>query len=216
MRIDALVDVVCPWCYVGKRLLERALAERPGISFQLVWRSHQLNPTIPPEGVDREAYLSARLGDPANRAAIQQQLLAAAEAVGLSLDLAAAKRYPNSANAHRLLLWAKGQGLGDAAVEALFAAYFCEGRDIGQIDELVRISGAIGLDPELTRFLFKQDRDRDRLEAEFKQTASLGARGVPCVVFAGKTAVLGAQPVEVLVKAIDDAAAAMTPTSAAG
>lgn len=202
LRIDIVSDVVCPWCYLGKRLLEAALAQRPDLEARVVWRPYQLNPNLPAEGVDREAYLAARI-DPARRSAITAELLLQAEALGLALNLAAATVMPNSFDAHRLLSWAQGQGRGMVAAEALFSAYFHDGRNIGDRATLIEISQAVGLDPELVRYLYVRDSDRDKLTADLAQVAPLGQKGVPAFVFGGKVAVLGAQPVDVLLKAID-------------
>ena len=140
MTIDIVSDAVCPWCYVGKRRLEAALAGSGDANVAVQWRPFQLDPTIPSEGLDRQAYMRAKFRDDARLAEVHQRLKALGAEVGIKFDFAAIKRSPNTLDAHRLIRWAGEAGVQDAVVERLFSAYFERGEDIGDRDVLARIA----------------------------------------------------------------------------
>jgi predicted DsbA family dithiol-disulfide isomerase len=203
MRIDLVLDVVCPWCLVGKRNLDAALSQLShDIAVDVVFRPYQLAPDLPPQGVDRNAYLLAKVGDPNKLAAMRTGLEQAAQEAGISLNLGAQTRYPNSLNAHRLIRWAQGQGLGAAMVEALLDAYFVQGQDLSDQAVLVSLATAVGLDADVIRRLLASDADCAAIRAEIDQARRLGISAVPCFIFNGREAVMGAQPPSVLLTAL--------------
>ena len=203
LTIDIISDVICPWCYVGKRNLDRALVARPDIAATLRWRPFQLDPSVPPQGVDRKSYLRAKFGDDSRLAAISNSLKQTAAEAGLSLNLEAIALTPNTLDAHRLLHWAGGQGQGHAMAERLFAAYFSEGRDVGDAETLAALAGDVGLDPTLVASLLTSEADRAAIRAEVEEAHRLGVNGVPTFIIDGKWSVTGAQPPEIWQRVFD-------------
>ena len=209
LTVDVVSDVVCPWCFIGKRHLETALAalqaREPGLAPAIRWHPFQLNPDIPPDGVDRRAYLDAKFGGAARADTIYARVRAAGEAAGLPLALNAIRRQPNTRDAHRLIAWAQGRDGGSdasALVERLFRAYFTEGRDIGDRDELARLAADAGIDAVAARELLDSSRLNAEIDAANERAHALGIGGVPFIIFDGKAAVSGAQPPDVLQDAI--------------
>lgn len=209
LTVDVVSDVVCPWCFIGKRHLETALAalqaREPGLAPAIRWHPFQLNPDIPPDGVDRRAYLEAKFGGAARADTIYARVRAAGEAAGLPLALDAIRRQPNTRDAHRLIAWAQGRDGGsdaNALVERLFRAYFTEGRDIGDRDELARLAVDAGIDAVAARELLDSSRLNAEIDAANERAHALGIGGVPFIIFDGKAAVSGAQPPDVLQDAI--------------
>jgi len=149
MQIDIVSDTVCPWCFIGKRRLERALAMRPDVPVEIFWRPYRLDPTVPREGVDRRAYMKAKFGDSPRSAAMGEAIRS--EGAGEGIDFAFDKiaKTPNTLDSHRLIRWAAGAGVQDAVVERLFKAYFIEGRDIGDAQVLTDVAGEAGMDTAL-------------------------------------------------------------------
>ncbi|HWA30723.1 MAG TPA: DsbA family oxidoreductase, partial [Rhizomicrobium sp.] len=146
MQIDIVSDTVCPWCFIGKRRLEKALALRPEIEFDVRWRAYRLDPSIPPEGVDRKEYMRAKFGDNPNRLAMQEALNQAGESEGIAFAFDRILRSPNTLDSHRLIRWSATAGVQNEIVERLFEAYFEEGRDIGNHDILTEIAAEAGMD----------------------------------------------------------------------
>jgi len=206
MTVDVVSDAVCPWCFVGKRRLEAALAESAGADVSVQWRPFQLDPTIPAEGLDREAYMRAKFRDDARLAEVHQRLKALGAEVGISFDFAAIKRSPNTLDAHRLIRWAGEAGVQDAVVERLFSAYFERGEDIGDRDALVRIAQESGMSGEDVKRRLADEADAAEVKAEIERAQQLGVSGVPFFIFANKLAVSGAQSAEVLARAMKEAA----------
>jgi len=209
LTVDVVSDVVCPWCYIGKRHLETTLAalqaREPGLAPAVRWHPFQLNPDIAPGGVDRRAYLEAKFGGPARADTIYARVRAAGEAAGLALALDAIRRQPNTRDAHRLIAWAQARDGGTDAnplVERLFRAYFTEGRDIGDRDELARLAADAGMDASAARELLESGRLEEEIDAANVRANALGIGGVPFIIFDGKAAVSGAQPPDVLQEAI--------------
>ncbi len=208
MRIAIYADFVCPWCYIGKRRLERAealwrgAADRlKGVNLERLWRPFQLNPTMPAEGMERDAYLNWKLGGPERVAFIHDRLAKEGAAEGLRFAFDRIARMPNTLAAHRLVDWAQRRGAnGDALAEALFAAYFAEGRDIGDPGELAALASDQGLPgPEIESYL----RGAGGLEAMREADVQARARGVnavPCYVMGDSYALSGAQPPEVFLR----------------
>ena len=206
MTIDVVSDAVCPWCFVGKRRLEAALAESGGADIAVQWRPFQLDPTIPAEGLDRQAYMRAKFRDDAPLAEVHQRLKALGAEVGIAFDFAAIKRSPNTLDAHRLIRWAGEAGVQDAVVERLFSAYFERGEDIGDREVLAKIAGESGMNGEDAKRRFAEEGDGAEVRAEIERAQQLGVSGVPFFIFANKLAVSGAQSAEVLARAMKEAA----------
>jgi predicted DsbA family dithiol-disulfide isomerase len=206
MQIDVVSDTICPWCFIGKRRLARALIERPSIEFDVRWRAFRLDPAIPPEGVERKAYLRAKFGDGERPKAMSEAIRAAGESEDIAFAFDRIARTPNTIDSHRLIRWAGGAGLQDEVVEALFQAYFEDGRDIGDIDVLVEIADQTGMDTALVADLLEQGADREIVEREDEMAHKMGISGVPTFIFANKYAVSGAHDHETLLEVIDKAA----------
>ncbi len=209
VTIDVISDVVCPWCYVGKRRLEAAVATA-GLQVELHWRPFQLDPTIPPAGLDRNAYLTGKFGSLDKVEAIHERLTETGSEVGIPFRFQAITRAPNTLDAHRVIRWAASDGRQDAVVEALFRAYFVEGRDIGDSKELVSIAGACGMDETTVHRLLASGTNAADVREEIATAGRLGVSGVPFFIFAGRYAVPGAQAPDVLAAAIAKAAEAPT------
>ena len=209
LAIDVVSDVVCPWCYIGKRRLEAALAtlstRDPGRAARIRWHPFQLNPDLPPDGVDRRSYLETKFGGPARAAQIYERVRAAGRSVDIPFAFEAIARQPNTQPAHRLIAWAQSAAapdVVDALVERLFRAYFLEGRFVGDPAELVRIAAESGLDAAAVRALLDSDRFAPEVRASNERAHAAGIDGVPFFVFDGKVAVAGAQEPDVLLDAI--------------
>jgi len=205
MQIDFIADVVCPWCYLGWRRLRKALAMRPDIQAQVVWRPYQLNPQLPEEGVDREAYYNARFPDRERRAAVTQVLNESAAEDGIQWNLGSAPVMPNTNAAHRLIRWAQTAGCQEAVLEGVLAAYFTDGKDIGDPVVLADIGAEAGMDRLIILKLLSEGADKDTITREHMMAHEAGVSGVPFMIFDGKIAVSGAEPPERLVKALDKA-----------
>ena len=206
MQIEVYSDVVCPWCYVGKRRLERAL-ETAGHAQQahVLWRPFQLNPTMPKEGMDRRVYIEAKFGGAEARRAMEERVAKAGEADGLVFAFDRITRTPNTFDAHRLIWLAGQQGRQDEIVEALFDSYFTKGREIGNLDSLAEIASGCGLGhEEVERFLAGDDAVQE-VRTEEASGHRLGIRGVPYFVFNGSIAISGAQPLDIFESALRQA-----------
>jgi predicted DsbA family dithiol-disulfide isomerase len=207
MQIDVISDTVCPWCYIGKRRLERALSLRPQIEFDVRWRPFQLDPTTPVEGVDRKVYMERKFGSSEKIKPIHTALLKAGEDEGIAFAFEKIARTPNTLNSHRVIRWSHSLGVQDKLVELLFHRYFVEGADIGQIKVLAAIADEVGLDGELVEELLNSDADRESVEREDTMARKIGINGVPTFLIGGKVLVNGAQDAEHLVRIIDRVAA---------
>ena len=205
LNIDIVSDAVCPWCYLGKRRLEVALAEIGAEDAVVRWRPYQLDETIPPEGLDRQAHMRAKFPDQAQIAAVHQRLAAYGAELGLAFDFSAIRRSPNTFDAHRLIRWAGESGHQDAVVDRLFKAYFEEGVDIGDIDALAKLAGECGMDAGAVREKFASADDREATRAEIAHWRRAGVSGVPFFIFDGRLAVSGAQSPETLAAAMVEA-----------
>jgi predicted DsbA family dithiol-disulfide isomerase len=197
MRIDIVSDAVCPWCFIGKRRLERALAQSPQTDLEIGWRPFQLNPEMPAEGMERQAYLRAKFGDRAGGDMYANVRAAGAEE-GIPFAFDRIKRTPNTLLAHRFIRRAAALGRQNDIVEALFRAYFLDGQDIGAVATLVDIARATGLDAAETEKYLQSDEDAETVRAEDAYAREIGISGVPCFIVERKYAVSGAQPPEVL------------------
>jgi predicted DsbA family dithiol-disulfide isomerase len=208
LTIDVVSDVVCPWCYLGKRRLDEAIRESGDPSITVRWRPFQLDPSIPTAGLDRRAYLMAKFNDEARLQAIHDRLTALGAEVGAAYAFDKIERAPNTLDAHRLIRWAGAEGRQDAVVDRLFRLYFEEGRDIGDHALLVETARECGMDAKLVEAKLAQGEDIEAVQAEIVQAQSIGVTGVPFFIFASRFGVPGAQATEVLSKAIAEARAA--------
>lgn len=202
MIVDIYSDTICPWCFVGKRRLERALAQRPQPDVTFRWRPFQLNPDMPSEGMERGNYLSLKFGGPENARRVYDHIYSAGEEEGIAFNFEAIKRTPNTLNSHRLIRFAEESTTTDAnaVVQALFNAYFLEGRDIGDGEVLGEIAAAAGLDRDGVAELLAGSDGIERIRAEDSYARRSGITGVPCFVFNARYALPGAQPPEVLLR----------------
>lgn len=196
IRLDIFSDPVCPWCYIGKGLLDRALEAHPEHPFSIEWQPFQLNPDMPPEGADRAEYLEDRFGGRTNAVEIYARVEEAARAAGLVINFEAMKRMPNTLDAHRLIHWAGLEGRQTAMVSTLFKAFFRDGRDIGDATTLVALAGEAGLDAALTARLLATDADKADLIARDRHARQKGVTAVPTFIIDNQYALSGAQPVE--------------------
>jgi predicted DsbA family dithiol-disulfide isomerase len=196
MRIDVVSDVICPWCYIGKRRLATAVEQRPEVAAELLWHPFQLNPDMPPEGMARERYIAAKFGGGQHASRIYQNVTDVGATVGIPFQFERIRVTPNTRDAHRLIRHAAETGTADAVVEALFNAYFIEGRNIGERETLAEIAGEAGLDAEgTTRFLASPEGAEEVL-AEDMSARRIGINAVPCFIFERKYVVSGAQEPE--------------------
>jgi predicted DsbA family dithiol-disulfide isomerase len=207
IRLDIFSDPVCPWCYVGKANLDRALAETPVNPFQILWHPFQLNPELPREGVAKRAYLEQKFGSKARVDAIHERLREVARAAGVDMDPDKPQRMPNTLDAHRLIHWAGIEGRQSAVVTALMRAYWSEGRDIGDHETLAAIAGENGMDAEATLRLLASDADADDMAARDEDARKKGVTSVPTFLVAQQYVVTGAQPPDVWAKVIAELAA---------
>ena len=207
MQIDFISDTVCPWCFIGKRRLARAIAMRPSITFDVRFRPYRLDPTVPKGGLDREAYLAAKFGKNGGIAEAQRVIAAEGAKEGIEFDFAAIKRAPNTLDSHRLIRWAELTGVQDDVVERLFAAYFENGEDIGNIRVLSDIADLCGMDGTEIADLLESDTDVELVEREDRLAHEMGITGVPAMIFGNKIAVSGAREPEVLAMVMDKALA---------
>jgi predicted DsbA family dithiol-disulfide isomerase len=203
MLIDVISDVVCPWCFIGKRRLERALTLRPEIVPAITWRPFQLNPDMPEGGMARAEYMASKFGDSAHSRRIHQTIAEAGASVGIDFAFDRIKRSPNTLDAHRLIRLATKRGLGGAVVDRLFRGYFLDGSDVGDVATLAAIAAEAGIDRDEARAFLESDEERDAIIAEDRNTRRLNINAVPCFIFAGQYAVSGAQEPEFFLPVFD-------------
>ena len=203
-RIDIVSDAICPWCYIGKRQLERALMTlaQEGLHFTVHWNPFQLNPDMPKEGRDRAAYRAWKFGSAEKAAALDGRMTEAAAAVGLPFRTNLMTRTPNTVDAHRLIWFAGQNGLQDAAMEAVFRAYFIEGRDIGETAVLAGCAAEAGLDLEETAQFLAGDLAEQQMRAADRAAREAGVSGVPSFFLDGYELFSGAMPAETIAEAL--------------
>jgi predicted DsbA family dithiol-disulfide isomerase len=206
IKLNIISDPICPWCYIGKTLLDRALESHPDHPFDIEWHPFQLNPDMPAEGMDRREYLETKFGGKDGALRAYAPVVERAEAAGLSIDLAAIERTPNTLNAHRLIHWAGLEVRQTAAVSSLFRAYFVDGRDIGALEVLIEIAQTIDMDPEMVRRLLTSDADMSITQTRDANARERGVTGVPTFIIANQHVLAGAQQTELWVQVIDDLA----------
>lgn len=202
LTIDIVSDVVCPWCYIGKKRIEDALALAADVPVEVNWRPFFLNSWVPREGISRDEYLTAKFGSPEAYKGIAGRVVAAAGQEGLSYHPELVKRQPNTIDCHRLIHWAEAQGRAAAMKQRLMELYFRDGGDLTDANVLVQAAADVGLDGEDVRRRLATDEDVELISGWAQEASDKGISGVPTYVFAQKYAVSGAQPAELLAKAI--------------
>lgn len=213
ITIDVVSDVVCPWCFVGKKRLEQALELAPEVDAEVRWRPYQLDPAIPAQGKDRQVYMREKFGTGSKIDDIHKQLVELGEENDIVFDFEAITRAPNTLDAHRLIHWAAqaGPGLQDKLVGRLFSLYFEQGQDIGDHDVLVDAAASIGMEAPIVARLLQSDADKDAIREEIDTANRIGVRGVPCFIIDQKYAVMGAQSASALADAIRQTAEGFEP-----
>lgn len=204
VTVDVVSDVVCPWCFIGQKRLEKAVAAVPEVAVDIHWRPYQLDPTIPPEGKDRKQYMLAKFGSEERIREIHQRIEPLGAAEGIAFDFGAIKVAPNTLDAHRLIRWAgtAGDGVQNRLVRRLFQLNFEEGANIGDSAVLIEAARESGMDVAVVEALLPTDADRDAVTSEIATAGRMGITGVPCFLLEGKYAVMGAQDAETLADAI--------------
>ncbi len=205
LTIDVVSDVVCPWCFIGKKRLEKAIALRPDIPVEVRWHPYFLNDWVPREGISRDEYLTKKFGSPERYKRIAGRVADAAAAEGLTYNVGGIARQPNTLDCHRLILWARNTGDPARMKQRLMELYFTEGADLTDREVLVQAAADCGMDADLTRELLASDRDVERVTQEAEQAKEAGIDGVPCFILGGVMAVSGAQDPAYLADAMDRA-----------
>jgi predicted DsbA family dithiol-disulfide isomerase len=203
VHVDVVSDVVCPWCYIGKRRLEEAIALLPNINVGINWRAYFLNPWIPREGIDRQTYLETKFGSVERYAVIAERIASAAALEGLVYNPDKISRQPNTLDCHRLILWSRSATDPGAMKQRLMELYFAEGADLSDAKVLIQAAVDCGMDGDLVRRLLASDADVDRIESDANSAKEAGIDGVPCFIIGGSAIVTGAQSPEYLASAIE-------------
>ncbi|SDI03128.1 DsbA family oxidoreductase [Lutimaribacter saemankumensis] len=204
IKLDIFSDPICPWCYIGKTRLDRALEQRPDHPFTIEWHPFQLNPDMPREGMDRRAYLEAKFGGKDGAVRAYMPVVEHAEQAGLKIDFEAIQRTPNTLDAHRLIHWAGIEGRQTFVVSALFRAYFIEGRDIGDHEVLADIADSAEMDAGVIQRLLASDADVQNIRDRDAAAREMGINSVPTFIVNRQHAVPGAQPTELWLKVMDE------------
>lgn len=218
VSVDVISDVVCPWCFIGQKRLDKAIAAADGVDVDVRWRPFQLDPTIPPEGKDRKAYMLAKFGSEEKLRQIHDRIVPLGAAEGIDFHFEDIRIAANTLDAHRVIRWAAsaGEGVQGRVTRALFSANFEQGRYIGDRAELARIAGENGMDEATVAELLATDADVEAVQAEIEQAQRMGVTGVPFFVLDNKYAISGAQDPETLADAIRQVAAMKAGAGAAG
>jgi predicted DsbA family dithiol-disulfide isomerase len=207
LKIDIVSDVVCPWCYIGKRRIENALALVPDVPVEVHWRPFFLNPWVPREGISREEYLTTKFGSVDAYKGIAGRVVAAADEEGLTYRPDLVKRQPNTIDCHRLIHWAEAIGKAAEMKQRLMELYFRDGGDLTKREVLVQAAADCGLDADDVRSRLATDEDVALISAQAQEASDKGISGVPTFVFAQKYAVSGAQAADLLARAIREVSA---------
>jgi predicted DsbA family dithiol-disulfide isomerase len=203
IHIDVVSDVVCPWCYIGKRRLEGAMALANDVTVNVNWRAYFLNDWIPREGIERQTYLETKFGSPERYAVIAERIAAAAAMEGLVYNPDKINRQPNTLDCHRLILWSRSATDPARMKQRLMELYFAEGADLTDPRVLIQAAVDCGMDGDLVRRLLASEADIDRIEADANSAKEAGIDGVPCFIFGSSVIVTGAQSPEYLASAIE-------------
>ncbi len=203
VHVDVISDVVCPWCYIGKRRLESAIALTPDVDVEVNWRPYFLNDWIPRDGIDRQTYLETKFGSAERYAVIAERIAAAAAMEGRVYNPAKIARQPNTLDCHRLILWSRSATDPGRMKQRLMELYFAEGADLTDPRVLIQAAVDCGMDGDLVRRLMASDADVERIETEVTSAKEAGIDGVPCFIFGSSVIVTGAQSPEYLASAIE-------------
>ncbi|MGZ3409662.1 MAG: DsbA family oxidoreductase [Xanthobacteraceae bacterium] len=206
VTVDVFSDVVCPWCFIGKRRLEKAIALHPEIPVEVRYQPYFLNPWVPREGISRDEYLTKKFGSPERYSQIAQRVAAAAQAEGLTYNVEGLARQPNTIDCHRLIQWAQSEGAGPQMKQRLMELYFTEGADLSDREVLVKAAADCGLDADAVRSALATEADVAEVTKSAEAAQDAGIQGVPFFIIGGKFAVSGAQSPEHLAAAIEQAA----------
>jgi predicted DsbA family dithiol-disulfide isomerase len=206
ITIDMVSDVICPWCFLGKRRLDKALSLIPDVKVEVVYRPFFLDPTIPADGMNRHKYMSDKFGEERLKT-IHDPLIKAAKEDGVPYHFDKITRTPNTLDAHRLIRWALSAGKQSEMKEALFIAYWSEGKDIGDHEVLADIAASVGLDRKIIAADLATDKDKPEVLAETQQAQQMGITGVPTFIINHKYGISGAQDASMLAQTIKDIAA---------
>lgn len=208
--VDVVSDVVCPWCFIGQRRLDSALAAIPEIPVEVRWRPFQLDATIPQQGQDRKEYMLAKFGSDDKLREIHARLEQLGAAEGIDFDFEAIEVSPNTLDAHRVIRWAAtyGADVQNRLARRLFQLYFEEGKNVGDHAVLIEAAGQAGMDAPVVTALLATENDREAVANEAATASRMGITGVPCFLLEGKYAVMGAQESATLADAIRQVAAA--------
>ena len=209
LTVEVVHDLVCPWCYLGTRRLLRTIRRRPDLLVDLVWRPFLLNPDMPRLGMSRSDYVIRKFGGEDRARRLYTSITEIGRTEGVQFRFDRVRRTPSSVDAHRLVRWAARFGRADGMVEALFAAHFSDGRDLGDAAVLCAIAASCGLDPAAARTMLGSDAELDGVHADNLRAHRLGINGVPCFVVAGRHAIAGAQEPEVIERLLDVVAVQM-------
>lgn len=193
MKIDIVSDTVCPWCFIGKRKLEKALAQRPDLDVEITWRPFQLHPDMPLEGADRKEFIAQKFGSHERAKELYSNVKTAGEAVEIPFNFDKIERSPNTLNSHRLLRWSESAGCQDAVAEILFRRFFIDGEDLGDQTVLIAAAKEAGMDSDLVEELLKNDTDLETVRQEDQMARQMGVSGVPYFIIDDKYALSGAQ-----------------------
>ena len=208
-QIDVISDVVCPWCFIGKRNLEQALetwrAKHQDQEPTVRWHPFQLNPQLPASGVPRKQYLENKFGGPERAKEIYARVLAAGKRAGIDFDFDAIQVQPNTINAHRMLQFAAERGKQDEMAEVIFRRYFLEGADLSNTQTLADIAQQAGLNREEAAAYLASDANSELIQEQDRRARAIGVEGVPFFIFNQRLALSGAQPPEVIVEAMEKA-----------
>jgi predicted DsbA family dithiol-disulfide isomerase len=208
VRIDVVSDVVCPWCFIGKRRLEKAIALKPDIPVEVHWHPYFLNDWIPSEGMSREQYLTTKFGSPERYKDIAQRVSQAAAAEGLTYAIDKISNQPNTRDAHRLIRWADSLGCAAEMKQKLMDLYFTDGADLTDPEVLVQAAVSVGFNEDNVREALASDMDVAEVDEQAQSAKEAGIQGVPCFIFGSKFAISGAQAPDYLAEAIERAAQA--------
>ncbi|MGR3616673.1 MAG: DsbA family oxidoreductase [Paracoccaceae bacterium] len=204
VKLDILSDPICPWCFIGKTHLDKALASIPDHPFVIEWHPFQLNPDMPADGMDRRAYLEGKFGGKEAAVRAYAPVVEHSQTAGLNINFEAMQRTPNTLDAHRLIHWAGIESKQTEAVDALFQAYFIDGRDIGDHEVLCDIADGVGMDAAVVGKLLKSDNDSQSIRDRDAHSREMGVGSVPTFIIANQHAVPGAQSPEMWTKVIGE------------
>jgi predicted DsbA family dithiol-disulfide isomerase len=204
IKLDIMSDPICPWCFIGKAYLDKALSAHPNHPFLIEWHPFQLNPDMPANGMGRREYLEGKFGGKEAAVRAYAPVVESAKTAGVAIDFEGMQRTPNTINAHRLIHWAGIEGRQTAAVSALFKAYFTVAHDIGDPDVLIDIAKSVEMDGDVVKRLLDSDEDLKLIQDRDKHSRKMGINSVPTFIIANQHAVPGAQPPELWAQVIAD------------